>query len=93
MRCELLLHRQFKKDLERIKRSGWSMDNMQKALEALADGPPFPASFNVHALQGTLQNVYDMHVAHNWLILFRYESKNVIEVLRTGTHASINLTS
>ena len=68
------------------------MEKMKKALDVLADGPPFPVSYNVHELSGTLLGVYDMHVSHNWLILFRFQSKHVIEVLRTGTHASINLT-
>lgn len=92
MRCELLLHRQFKKDLEKLKRSGWSMTKMKSALSSLADGPPFPVSLKVHELEGDLQGVYDLHVSHNWLILFRYQKKDVIEILRTGTHASINLT-
>lgn len=92
MRCDVLLHRQFVKDLEKLKRSGWPMVKMKSALGALASGPPFPVSLKVHELEGALQGVYDLHVAHNWLILFRYQGKNVIEVLRTGTHASINLT-
>ncbi len=91
MRCELRLHRQFAKDLERLKRAGWPMERMKKALHVLASGPPFPKLWNIHELQGDLAGVYDMHVSHNWLILFRYSDKNIIELLRTGTHASINL--
>lgn len=92
MRCKLLLHRQFKKDLQRLKRAGWSMEQAQTALIALAAGSPFPAKYGVHELQGSMKGVFDMHVSHNWLILFTYREKNVIELLRTGTHASINLT-
>lgn len=92
MRCELLLHRQFKKDLQKLKRAGWNMEQAKAALFVLAEGPPFPVKYGVHELQGSMQGVYDMHVTHNWLILFCYREKNVIEILRTGTHASINLT-
>ncbi len=68
------------------------MTKMKSALQALADGPPFPVSLKVHELEGALKGVFDLHVSHNWLILFRFQSKSVIELLRTGTHASINLT-
>lgn len=92
MRCELRPHRHFEKDLARLKRAGWPMEKMKKALGVLANGPPFPPSWKIHPLDGPLAGIYDMHVAHNWLILFCYREKNIIELLRTGTHASINLT-
>ena len=65
---------------------------MQTGLDALSAGPPFAAKYHVHELQGDLQGVWDFHVARNWLILFRYIDASTIELLRTGTHASIGLT-
>jgi len=92
MRYKLLLHRQFTKDLTRLKRAGWNMEKAKAGMRMLAEGPPFPAKYHVHELQGSMKGVWDMHIAHNWLILFRFQETKVIELLRTGTHASINLT-
>jgi mRNA interferase YafQ len=92
MSYELIIHHQCERDLKKIKRAGWDMEKVKEALLILRKGPPFPAKYHVHELQGEMQGIFDMHVAHNWLILFAYTKENTIEILRTGTHASINLT-
>lgn len=92
MGCKLLLHRQFTKDLMRLKQAGWNMEKTKAGMRILAQGPPFPAKYRVHELQGAMKGIWDMHLSHNWLLLFRYRDVHVIELLRTGTHASINLT-
>lgn len=67
------------------------MEKAKESMRMLAEGRPFQAKYRVHELQGSMKGVWDMHIAHNWLLLFRYRDAKVIELLRTGTHASINV--
>ena len=91
MRYELHRHRQFIRDVKRLKKAGWNLGILGDFLEALQKGQPFPARYKIHPLHGELGGIWDAHIVHNWVILFRFVGDSTIELLRTGTHASVGL--
>lgn len=93
MASELRLHRQFEKDMKRLKKAGWDMKKMQLFLQELRKSPPYPEHYDIHPLQGELEGTWDAHLAQNWVVFFRPLRPGVIEVMRTGTHAYLGISS
>ena len=91
MRHELVPRRQFLRDIKRLKEAGWPMQALTEFLDCLRRGHPFPEKYQVHELHGELEGVWDGHVRQNWVVLFRYRKKGIIELSRTGTHASLGI--
>ena len=91
MSSELHVHRQFVKDVKRLKKAGWDMRKLKSFLQELRKSPPFPEQYSVHPLQGDLQGVWDAHITQNWVVLFRRVQPGIIELLRTGTHGYLNI--
>lgn len=88
---KVIFHRQFDKDVKRLKNSGWDVSKLQKFVGEIRKGPPFPERYEIHSLQGDMQGVLDGHVVQNWVVLFRFLESNTIEFLRTGTHGYLGL--
>lgn len=91
MKYELRYHGQFLKDMKRLKQGGWKLQKLEEFFLELQKGPPFPFRYQVHPLHGDMDGVWDAHITQNWVVFFRYNRKDVIELIRTGTHASLNL--
>lgn len=69
------------------------MQKMRLFLQELRRSPPYPEQYDIHPLQGNLEGVWDAHLAQNWVVFFRPVQAGVIEVLRTGTHAYLGISS
>ena len=91
MPSKLLFHRQFDKDVKRLKKAGWDVRKLEAFLLELQKSPPYPDNYNIHPLQGNLDGVWDAHVMHNWVVLFRPLQPGAIELLQTGTHQYLGL--
>lgn len=91
MNYELDYHRHFLKDAKRLKQSGYKMQKLEEFFLDFQKGPPFPHHYHVHPLTGDMSGIWDAHLSENWVILFRYRGKGTIELIRTGTHASLGL--
>ncbi|MSR86825.1 type II toxin-antitoxin system YafQ family toxin [Candidatus Peribacteria bacterium] len=91
MTCKFRFHRQFDKDVKRLKKAGWNMPQLQKFFQELQKGPPFPERYNIHPLKGDMQGTLDAHITHNWVVLFRQQEPGIVHLLRTGTHGYLNL--
>ncbi len=55
------------------------------------ESPKLPEKYRTHPLKGSFAGTWDAHLAHNWVVLFRYLDTDTIELLRTGTHASVGI--
>lgn len=90
MISEIHYHRHFKRDLERLKRAGWDLEPLRTFMKALFVFP-LPKRYGLHKLHGELEGIWDVHIAHDWVVFFRYVDESDVELLRTGTHAMLGM--
>jgi mRNA interferase YafQ len=50
---------------------------LQRALESLKEGGPLPAAFRDHQLSGKLRLYREMHIEHDWLLVYKKDGKNL----------------
>ena len=79
MSLQIKVHKQFVKDLRKVK---LNQTNLEKK------GKNLPPEAKDHQLQGEWNDVREFHIAGDLLVLFRKE-KNEIHLLRIGTHSQL----
>ena len=85
---ELVFKKQFKKDVERIKRTGRDMSRLREVIALLADGTPLPAINRDHQLVGNFQDYRECHLGGDWLLIYQIRDETAIFV-RTGSHSEL----
>lgn len=80
----------FKKDFKRIKRRGYDIRLLEKAVNLLADGKALPLEYRDHALSGHYSGCRECHIAPDWLLVYEIvERELVLYLMRTGTHSDL----
>ena len=86
-RYERIPTRRFRKDLRRLKRSGYDLKKLENAIDVLASGKELPASFQDHPLKGLLAGTRECHIGPDWLLRYCKNNDRLILILiSTGTH-------
>ena len=85
---ELIFKKQFKKDVERIKRTGRDMSRLGEVIELLAEGKPLPQSNRDHQLVGNFKDYRECHLGGDWLLVYQISAEAAIFV-RTGSHSEL----
>lgn len=83
-------HRQFRKDLQRLRKSGVDMTVFEVFVEDLQRSWPLPTKYQAHLLHGKYAGIFDVHIRQNWVVFLKKKADKVI-LLRTGTHASLRV--
>ncbi len=80
----------FKKDFKRIKKRGYDVKLLEKAIGILAAGEPLPESYRDHALSGIYSGCRECHIAPDWLLVYEViEDELLLYLTRTGTHSDL----
>ncbi len=85
---ELVFKKQFKKDVERIKRTGRDMSRLREVIALLAEGTPLPANNRDHQLVGNFKDFRECHLGGDWLLIYQLRDDAAIFV-RTGSHSEL----
>ncbi len=85
---EIIFKKQFRKDVERVKRTGRSMDRLSEAIDLLAESKPLPPNNRDHQLVGNLQDFRECHLGGDWLLIYQIVEDTVI-FIRTGSHSEL----
>jgi mRNA interferase YafQ len=85
---DVILKKHFKKDVERIKRTGRDMSRLLEVIGLLAEGTPLPANNRDHQLVGNFSDYRECHLGGDWLLLFQIRDNTVI-LVRTGSHSDL----
>ena len=80
--------REFRRDLNRIRRRGWDMERLRRIVRLLASGSPIPDNARRHPLSDNWAGCWECHIGGNWLLVWR-EDADTIYLERTGTHSDI----
>ena len=83
---------QFKKDYKLAVKRGCDPDKLMEVVELLANQRELPAKYRDHALVNSrnYKDVRELHIQPDWLLVYKiYESRLVLELIRTGSHSDL----
>ena len=85
---EAVFKKQFRKDLERIKRTGREMTRLLEAIESLCSGTPLPPQFRDHPLVGNYKDYRECHLGGDWLLIYQM-TYDIVILVRMGSHSDL----
>ena len=62
--------KQFRRDYEKIKRSGRKTIKLDAIMEMLIDGKALPPKNRDHPLQGEWKHLRDCHIEGDWILIY-----------------------
>ena len=80
---------QFKNDLKRIQNNPKKIASLQLVLERLQATGEVPQEYNPHSLIGGYKGYMECHVENDLLLIWFDESKELIKLIRLGTHSEL----
>ena len=82
--------RQFRNDVQRMKRLGKDFEELRAAVDLLAENDELPAGYSPHKLTGEWKGAWECHIESDWLLVYEVTEREVIMILiRTGTHSEL----
>jgi len=88
MKREAIFRKQFRKDLERIKRTGRDTTRLLEIIELLISSQPLPPNSRDHQLTGNLKDYRECHLGGDWLLIYLL-STDTVTFIRTGSHSEL----
>lgn len=85
---EVVYKKQFKKDYQRIQRTGRDTGRLFEAISLLQTGESLPAHFRDHQLTGNLNDCRECHLGGDWLLLYQ-RTDEVLVLVRSGSHSEL----
>ena len=80
---------QYRKDIKRYKNQPKKLEKLRKILLMLASEQPIPAEYKPHMLQGQYKGCMECHIQGDFLLVWLDETRNVIELVRLGSHSEL----
>ena len=87
---KLALTSRFNKDLKKILKRGYAMQELHNVINLLQAGINLPSKYRDHALGGNWAGHRECHVKPDWLLIYKVENEVlVLTLVRTGSHSDI----
>ena len=80
---------QFKKDLKRIQNNPKKIEHLKAVLTSLQETGLVPENYNPHKLTGNYNGFMECHVENDLLLIWLDEEKNIIKLVRLGSHSEL----
>jgi len=81
----LILASTYEKDLKRLKKKHYELEEIEAPVEFLLEGKVLPAKYKDHALSGNFQGKRELHIEPNWLLMYKSTDTEII-LIRTVSH-------
>lgn len=82
--------KQFKKDVRKLQRSGFDINNLKQVVYQLENDATLDKHLKDHALKGNLKGKRECHVAPDWLLLYEKDKRELrLLLLKTGSHKHV----
>ncbi len=85
---EIVRKRQFKKDFQRIERTGRNMERIFEVIGLLQNEQPLPPHYRDHQLTGNWKNYRECHLGGDWLLIYQFTDELLI-LIRSGNHSEL----
>ena len=89
MKKRLFASGQYKKDYKRYRNNPRKKKALQTVLGFLENGLPIPAEYFPHKLHGNYKGCLECHIEDDFLLIWIDEERNVIELVRLGSHSEL----
>lgn len=80
--------RRYRRDVKLAAKRGEDLRKLIAVLDLLRTGKPLPSGFKDHPLRGDWSGFRDLHIAPDWLLIYRIEGGH-LQLARTGTHTDL----
>ena len=80
---------QFKKDYKRYRNNPKKKALLKVVLDLLANERPIPKEYLPHMLKGQYKGCMECHIDDDFLLIWFDEKRNIIELVRLGTHSEL----
>ncbi len=80
---------QYKKDFKRYRNQPKKLKALGEVIDMLALGKPIPAGYHPHMLKGQYKGCMECHIQDNFLLIWFDEERDIIELVRLGTHSEL----
>lgn len=85
-----LFSKRFKKELEKCKKRGLNLAEVQAVMLKLMNDEPLEVKHRDHPLAGEYVDCRECHIRPDWLLVYLLnDEENSISFLRTGSHADL----
>lgn len=78
-----------KKDLKKYRNDLAKMRELAKVLEFLVNGKRLPDVYRAHKLLGEYKDCIECHVGSDYLLIWKDETGEYIEIVRIGSHSEL----
>lgn len=85
---KLSMTTKFKKDLKVCQKRNYDLNLLNTIINSLRIPEILPPQNKDHDLKGGLKNFRECHILPDWILIYRYEDKELI-LDRTGTHSDL----
>ena len=80
---------QYKKNYKRFRNNPSKMKALAMNIDLLANEQPIPALYNPYQLHGDYKGCMECHVQGDFLLVWVDEARDVIELVRLGSHSEL----
>jgi len=80
--------KQFKKDVNRMRKRGKDLEKVKAVIELLVAGEPLPPKNRDHKLGGNWIGRRDCHIEPDWILIYKLTEDELL-LERTGTHSDL----
>ncbi|WEV58617.1 type II toxin-antitoxin system YafQ family toxin [Bifidobacterium sp. ESL0728] len=86
---EISFSNEFLRDVKKLKMKHYEMSKLYEVFHILADNDTetLRRKYHDHQLKGSLKDYRELHIAADWLLIYRVEGHILlITMMRTGSH-------
>ena len=80
---------QYRKDYKRFKNNPKKVEALKEVLEKLMNEEPIPDEYLPHMLHGDYKGCMECHIQGDFLLIWIDDDKDVIELVRLGSHSEL----
>ena len=84
----VIVNKQFKKDLKRSSKRGKNIDKIESVVNILQSGDSLEVRYRNHRLTGNWSDYWECHIEPDWLLIYRITETDLI-LVRTGSHSDL----
>jgi mRNA interferase YafQ len=80
--------KQFKKDVNRLKKQRKDFNKLRIVLDAICEGQDLEKKHRDHKLTGNYKQARECHIEPDWLLIYE-TNEDIVILRRTGSHSEL----
>ncbi len=84
----LQVTKQFKKDVNRLKKQKKEIDKLKLVIDTICEGKELEPKYRDHKLIGNYAKARECHIEPDWLLIYEL-FEDAVKLRRTGSHSEL----